>query len=198
MKNTNALRNTLTCLAVVLGVFGVHAALADPPGALIDDFSDPRVNSLGIERLFITDVQTGGQTSLNPRFEDGVFHATGQITPPRGQPGWASTALLLDAQGGAVDVSRFEGLRLRVRITQGSLSITANSTEVTNFDFHGALVTRQAGDDFHEVRIPFSSMKRAWSEQTPLDPATLASVTLVAFGMQPGAFAYEVDEVGFY
>ena len=77
-------------------------------------------------------------------------------------------------------------------------SITANSTEVTNFDYHGALVTHRRGEDFQEVRIPFSSMKRTWSEQTPLNPATLASISIVAFDMQPGAFNYEIDEVGFY
>ena len=69
---------------------------------------------------------------------------------------------------------------------------------MTNFDFHAAPVVRQSGGDFHEVKIPFASMKRAWSEQTPLDPSTLASISLVAFDMQSGSFDFEIDEVGFY
>ena len=193
----NTHRMPAICLAFAF-LGGPVSALADARSPQVDDFSDPRVNSLGIERLFVTDATAGGQTVIEHTIENGVFAASGEILPPRGQPGWASTALLFDAGGQPLDASDFEGIRLRVRINAGNLSITANSTEVTNFDYHGALVTRQSGVDFHEVRIPFSSMKRAWSEQTPLDPATLASISIVAFDMQPGAFDFEIDEVGFY
>jgi hypothetical protein len=73
-----------------------------------------------------------------------------------------------------------------------------SSAEITNFDFHtSAPIARKPGD-FQEVRIPFAAMKRAWSEQTPLDLKAITSVNLVASGMAPGEFAYEVDEIGFY
>ena len=189
--------------ATATAVAGAPSPTAPPPLARsaapqVDDFSDPDVTSLGFPRIYITDASAGGQTSLQHRIADGVFAASGDIAPPRGQPGWASTALLLHPEGQAMDASAFEGIRLRVRINAGNLSVSANSTEVTNFDFHAAAVRRQTGDDFHEVKIPFSSMKRAWSEQTKLDPATLASISLVAFDVQQGAFDYEIDEVGFY
>jgi hypothetical protein len=48
------------------------------------------------------------------------------------------------------------------------------------------------------VKVPFKEMKRSWSEQTPLDLKTLTSVNLISFGMAKDAFAYEVDELGFY
>ncbi len=197
MKSPRTLKSLAAALAIA-GLLSAPPLLAGGVGPQVDDFSHPEVNSLGIPRLFVTDTTAGGQTSLNHAIEDGVLTATGAITPPRGQPGWASTALLLDPQGQAMDASAYEGIRLRVRITQGNLSVTANSTEVKNFDFHGAPVTRSADGGFHEVRIPFASMKRAWSEQTPLDPATLASISLVAYDMQAGAFDYAIDEVGFY
>jgi hypothetical protein len=41
-------------------------------------------------------------------------------------------------------------------------------------------------------------MKRAWSAQTPLNPKTLISLSLVAFDVQNGAFDFEIDEVRFY
>ena len=97
-----------------------------------------------------------------------------------------------------MDASEFEGIRLKIRINKCNLSVSANSAQIENFDFHAATVSRQHDDGFHEVRIPFSSMKRAWSEQTPLDTATLASVSLVAYDLKPGAFDFEVEEVGFY
>ena len=41
-------------------------------------------------------------------------------------------------------------------------------------------------------------MKRAWSEQIVLNLKTITSVNLVSFGLAKDAFAYEVDEIGFY
>lgn len=201
MKILTLERSALACFAVALGVaftLGSPPAFAEAVTASIDDFSDPKLNGLGHPRIFVTDSSVGGQSSLEHVIEDGVLAASGAITPPRGQPGWASMALLLDAQGQAVDMSAYEGIRLRVAITAGNLSVSANSTDVTNFDFHAAPVRRQGDDGFQEVRIPFSSMKRAWSEQTPLNTSTLASISLVAYDMKPGAFDYRIEEISFY
>ncbi len=84
------------------------------------------------------------------------------------------------------------------RVNKGNLSVSANSSEITNFDYHAAQVSRQSDGEFHEVRIPFSQMKRAWSEQTPLNTNTLTSLSLVAFDIQHGAFDFEIDEISFY
>jgi len=173
------------------------AALAATP-ALIDDFSDPETTSLGIDRQFITDAVAGGASSIAHRIAGGILHADGEIKPPRGQPGWASTIFLLDRLGMPQDASQWTGIRLRVKRIEGNLSISANSAEVENFDYHAAVVTCPADGAFHEIHIPFESLRRAWSEQTPLDTTTLLSVSLVAFGMRPGSFAFEVDEIAFY
>jgi hypothetical protein len=141
---------------------------------------------------------TGGGTTMTPEVADGILSVSGQITPPRGQPGWASSVLLLHPQGQPMDASAYEGIRLRIRISEGMLSVSANSTQVTNFDYHAALVVAKADGEFHEVKIPFSSMKRAWSEQTRLDTSTIASVSIVAFDVQRGGYDFDVDEVGFY
>jgi len=174
------------------------AAMAASVGKQIDDFSDPSVNSLGIERQFIDDTSTGGKTTTTHSVVKGIFSAAGEIVPPRGQPGWASTVLLLNPEGQPVDASEFKGIRLRVRISKGNLSISANSSEITNFDYHAATISRQSDGEFHEVKIPFASMKRAWSEKTPLNPKTIASLSLVCFDVQKNTFAFEVDEVSFY
>ena len=63
---------------------------------------------------------------------------------------------------------------------------------------HGAPIVVKADGDFHEVLVPFSAMKRTWSEQTALDPHTLNSLSIVAYSMQKAAFNFEVDDVGFY
>lgn len=165
---------------------------------LVDDFSDARNNSLGIQRQFVDDRAAGGSTTTETSVADGVLAVRGEISPPRGQPGWSSAVQLLDPQGEPRDLSEFEGVRLRLKITAGMISVSANSPEVTNFDYHAARVVAESDDEFHEVHIPFKSMQRAWSEQTPLNTSSINSLSIVAFGVQKGAYEFELDEIGFY
>ena len=165
---------------------------------LIDDFSDATNNNLGIPRQFLNDTLAGGSTTTAQEVVQGTITAKGEIIPPRGQPGWASMIFPLDSQSLPKDASAFEGVRLLIKINSGSMSISANSTEITNFDYHAAPITVMADGKFHEVKIPFAAMKRAWSEQTPLNTKTINSLSIVAFGLQKSAFDFAVDEVSFY
>ena len=174
------------------------SAMAASLVPVIDDFSDATNNKLGIPRQFMNDSMVGGKTNTQLDVSNGVLHLKGEIVPPRGQPGWASSVLLLDPQGLPQDASAFSGVRLIVKVRSGSLSVSANSTEIANFDYHAAPVVVAADNEFHEVKIPFASMQRAWSEQTELNTASLNGLSIVAFSLQAAAFDYELDEVGFY
>lgn len=185
-------------VAAAIFVSTLNAAAAGDIGPTVDDFSDPNQNSLGIDRQFVDDTAAGGQTKTQHRIKGGVLSVKGDIQPPRGQPGWASTVLLLDPQGLPRDASAYKGIRLLVRVNKGNLSVSANSSEITNFDFHAAPITRQSDGEFHEVKIPFVKMKRAWSEQTKLNTKNLTGLSLVAVDLQKGSFDFEISEVGFY
>lgn len=199
MNTSNTLlRSTLKLVASFALTASAQLSFAGPVPATLDDFSDSQKSSQGIDRLYLDDTTAGGQTTASHAIADGILSAQGDIAPPRGQPGWASAIFLLDPQGRPTDASAYEGIRLVIRINKGHLSVSANSSEVTNFDYHAATLTRQRDGGFHEVKIPFSTMKRAWSEQTSLDLRTIASLSIVAFDMQKGSFDYEVDEIGFY
>ncbi len=167
-----------------------------PP--LIDNFGDNHNNNLGFPRLYMNDSIAGGSTQTEQTTADGILSLSGALVPPRGQPGWASTILPLDAQGLPRDASDFDGIRLIIKVTSGNVSISANSTEVTNFDYHSAPISVAADGKFHEVQVPFNSMKRGWSEQTPLNIQTLASVSITAYSLKKERFEYEIDEVRFY
>jgi hypothetical protein len=164
----------------------------------IDDFNDATNNSLGIARQFLNDTVVGGNTTTEINVVEGVIRLKGEIVPPRGQPGWASSVFLLDPQGKPLDASEFDGVRLLVKVNAGNISISANSIEVTNFDYHAAQVVVAADGKFHEIKIPFNSMKRAWSEQTPLNTKTISGLSIVAFALQKADFDFEIDEVSFY
>lgn len=186
----------ITCAALLLGASS--AAIAGSLNALVDDFSHNNNNSFGLPRQFLNDTMVGGSTLANVEMNNGIMHLKGEIVPPRGQPGWASTVLLLDKAGMPVDLSNYEGIRMRVKINSGSLSISANSTEVTNFDYHSSVVMLASDGQFHDVKIPFDSLKRGWSAQTKLNTKSINALSIVAFSLQKAAFDYEIDEVRFY
>jgi hypothetical protein len=187
----------LPLFAALTMAFSPATVSADEFPSVLDDFTDSARSSSGIDRVVVTDSSAGGSSQLRQKFANGVLSAEGEIAPARGQPGWVSLVLLLSPNGQPTDLSKYEGIKVRVRVRKGMLSLTANSSEITNFDFHSSLLSSK-GTEFQEVRVPFRDMKRAWSEQIPLNRATITSVSLVAVDLQKGSFAYDIDEIGFY
>lgn len=166
--------------------------------SVIDDFNNAQNTQAGLQRQFMNDSIAGGSTQTDNSVSSGIMYLKGDITPPRGQPGWASSILPLAEMGMPQDASQYTGLRLLVKINSGTMSVSANSTEVSNYDYHSSPVAVAADGKFHEVKIPFTSMKRNWSEQTALNAATLNSISITAFAMQKASFDFEVEEIGFY
>lgn len=192
------LRQLFLLFAAALLTIPLGAMGADALPAMVDNFEHDKLNSLGIERQFLNDSVAGGASKSMVAIQDKHMYLSGELIPPRGQPAWASAVLLLDAGGNAQDAGHFQGIRLTVKINQGMMSLSANSAEVTNFDFHAAQINVTADGQFHEVKIPFSAMKRAWSQQTRLNTSTLTSLSIVAFALQKSAYDFVIDEIGFY
>ena len=186
-----------TCLLAFFLLATCVASLPAANVALVDDFANPDQTVRGAPRLLFTDKDAGSQSQATQRCENGVLLVQGTLTPGRGAPAFISIPLLLTPNAQPQDLGASTGVRLKVKLAQGSLSVQVASTDVTNFDYHSAPVVAKRGE-FAEVRVPFKDLKRAWSEQTPLNAQAVTSVNLVVFGMAPGAFAYEVDEIGFY
>ena len=189
------LATTLITALFALGSIAVQAA-ATP--MLLDDYSDPTRNKNGVERLLIDDKAAGSKSQATQKCENGVLSVKGDLVPGRGVPAFISEVSLLSADGKPKDLTGYQGVRLRVKVTKGILCVQVSSSEIANFDYHtGAPIAGKRGE-FQEVRIPFKEMKRAWSEQTVLNLKSVTSVNLVSFGVAKDAFAYEVAEIGFY
>lgn len=189
------LRGTVVTGFVFAALASAVAHAATTP-ALIDDFSSEQHN--GGDRLLFTDKDLGSQSHATQTCANGVLTVQGELVPGRGVPAFISIPLPLTADMQPQDVSAYEGVRLRVKVNKGILTVQVASADIQNFDYHtSGPVTGKRGE-FQEVRLPFKDMKRAWSEQTPLNLKNVTSVNLVAFGMAKDAFAYEVDEIGFY
>lgn len=189
---------------LVLGLMVAASAVkaAPKPGAglgpVLDDYSDPRANKLGVERMLVDDKGLGGRSKATLKCEDGVLSVSGDLAPGRGAPAFVSYVSLLAEGGKARDLTGYEGVKLRVKVIKGSLSVQVGSTVVTNFDYHTSAPIPGTGGAFQEVRIPFKDLRRGWSPQTPLDVKTITTLNLVSFGMAAGSFAYQIDELGFY
>ena len=187
-----------TILTTALFALGSFAAQAAATPLLLDDYSDPTRNKNGIERLLIDDKAAGSKSEATQKCENGVLSVKGTLVPGRGVPAFISEVSLLSADGKPKDLTSYQGVRLRVKVIKGILCVQVGSSEIANFDYHtGAPIAGKRGE-FQEVRIPFKEMKRAWSEQTTLNLKSITSVNLVSFSVAKDAFAYEVDEIGFY
>ena len=127
-----------------------------------------------------------------------MLSVKGDLVPGRGVPAFISLVSLLSADGKPKDLSGYEGVRLRVKITKGLLCVQVGSSEVDNYDYHTSTPIPGKRGEFQEVRVSFRDLKRAWSKQTALNPKSVTSINLVSFGLTKDAFAYEVDEIGFY
>jgi hypothetical protein len=189
---------SIRSLAIILALLATGIpVLCAANLALVDDFSNAAQTARGAGRLLFTDKDVGSHSKATQRCENGVLVVEGELVPGRGAPAFISIPLLLTPDAQPQDVSAYTGVRLKVKLGQGILSVQVASSDVTNFDYHSAPVVGKRGE-YMEVRLPFKELKRGWSEQIPLNTKTVTGVNLVAFGMAPGAFAFEVDEIGFY
>lgn len=199
MNTNNFISHTKkSLLLLAVSIAGIVTVTSNELGSMIDDFGDSKKTKSGMERIYLDDKAMGGKTQVKHQIKNGILSVEGEILPPRGQPGWASIVFILDPKGLPKDATKFKGVRLRIKVKKGNISISANSSKITNYDFHSSQILHKRDGKFHVVEIPFSKMKRAWFAQTKLDKKTLTGCTLSAFGIQKGAFAYEVDQISFY
>jgi hypothetical protein len=123
------------------------------------------------------DKEAGSSSVATQKCENGVLSVKGDLVPGRGVLAFISLVSLLSADAKPKDLTGYEGVRIRVKVTKAILSLQVGSSEITNFDYHtSAPITGKRGE-FQEVRIPFKDMKRAWSEQIVLNLKSITSVT---------------------
>ena len=191
-------RRMLTSGALFISMLALVPAGNGAAPALLDDFSNAQATLSGAPRLLIDDKAMGSQSHATETCSNGELLVRGELVPGRGRPAFISVPLLLAPDGKPADLSSYQGVRMRVRLTKGILAVQVASSDIQNYDYHTSGPVAGKYGEFSEVRIPFKEMKRGWSEQTALNLKTITSVNLVSFGMAKDDFSYEVQEVGFY
>lgn len=191
-------RSTFAPSIAVLLTLTSLGARAAAPALVLDDYSDPKLNKNGVQRLLVDDKGLGSSSKATQKCEKGVLSVKGDLTPGRGLPAFISHVSLLSLDGKPKDLSAYKGVCIRVKVIKGILCVQVASSEIQNYDYHTSAPISGKSGEFQEVRISFTDMKRAWSEQTALNLKSITSVNLVSFGMAKDSFAYEVRELGFY
>ena len=187
--------------AFLIGALITFAAMAAQPPAtplLLDDYTNPKTNKNGVERRLIDDKSVGSKSQAIEKCENRILTVKGELVPGRGVPAFISEVSPLSADGKPQDLSCYEGIRLRIKVTKGTLVVQVGSSEIQNFDYHVSAPLAGKRGEFQEVRIPFKDLKRAWSEQTVINLKSITSINLVAFGVARDSFEYAVNEIGFY
>lgn len=175
-----------------------NTVLANAQIHIVDDFNHDTINSFKHQRVSMTDIVAGGGTQANVQIKQGKLNSKGNIAPPRGQPGWSSIILPLAPEGKPFNASQYQGIYIKLKINEGTLSLSANTLDITNFDYHAAMLIAPLDGKFHEINIPFNTMQRTWSQPIAINTTQLNSISITAFGLQAGSFDFEIDEVGFY
>src|SRR6187549_1195582 len=144
------------------------AAFCADAAAVVDDFALTDKTTRGAARLLFDDAGAGSKSRASQRVEHGALVVEGELAPGRGAPAFISIPLLLSPDAKPQDVTAYTGVRLRVKLIQGTLTAQVSTADVDNFDYHSAPVPAKRGE-VTEVRVPFAEMKRAWSAQTALN-----------------------------
>src|SRR4029077_3292748 len=104
-----------TTLLTALLALGSLAARAAAPALLLDDYSNPKLNKNGVERLLIDDKGLGSSSHATQNCTNGVLSVKGDLVPGRGVPAFISQVSLLSADGKPKDLSAYEGVGLLVK-----------------------------------------------------------------------------------
>ena len=141
-------------------VLALAAPAAEP--TLLDDFSNANQTGRGASRFVIDDKGMGSQSHATQRCENGVLIVEGELVPGRGLPAFISVPLLLAPDAQPRDLSAYEGVRLRVKLTKGVMSVQVASADIQNYDFHAAPVVAKRGE-FVEVCVPLHRFLHSFS-----------------------------------
>jgi hypothetical protein len=182
-----------------------ETSLADSHTWTLDDFEDGDLKAAsGLSWIVIADDLAGGATDAHLELRPGgaitsrhSLRLTGALG--HGNPSFAGAWVGLEREGRNVDLSAFDGIRLRVK-GPGPLDVGFRSG-IVNF-----MARIETGPDWQSFDIPFSTLEPAgkapaapkWNPGA-LQVFGITTPRVPAAGNPPrGRFSFEVDDVAFY
>lgn len=192
---------SLLAAMVMLGIPG--AAAAEPEMTerlmLIDDFSrEDGVSALGTRWESFTDRVMGGVSDMQVDYRDSdgeqVLRMRGRVRLEN-RGGFIQVRLPLDAGGGSMDATEWDGIRVRVRGRPGAYYIHLRTRQNwMPWQYFRARI--EVGEAWREQHIAFDAFEGV-STRRKLDLGALESLAVVAYGEAFEA-DIEIDRLAFY
>ncbi|HVZ40540.1 MAG TPA: CIA30 family protein [Candidatus Kapabacteria bacterium] len=165
--------------------------------ALIDDFSARDLKSSAGPRWEVNnDSAWGGSSTLGTEWKQGTLRVHGKLVTRKGAPALAGISLAFDSLGTPFDVTRFKGVRVRVRCAKGPLALKLMTTGVKNYDFHASMIP--VGPSIKQIDIPFSEFHQIWSSPVPWTGRDMRGIAFWASDISNGDFDFTIDSIAFY
>ena len=167
-------------------------------GLLIDDFtSSGQMSALGTKWTFSSSGQRGTAGKIAFDTSDGLtrLHLTGTV-PSAGRTGYLEARLPLNPQGRNYNAQGYSGIRLRVKGDSKTYTVRLRTKDTPrSAQYYQA--TLPTNGSWQTVELLFRQFRPTSTLPTPLNGATLRSVSLVA--NQQGQMAdLSVESLSFY
>ena len=159
---------------------------------LLDDFRrDDGVSALGTRWEGFTDRVMGGRSDMQAGYRDTdagpALRLSGQVRLEN-RGGFIQVRLPLADGGGSFDASAWQGIRITVRGAPGPYYLHLRTRQTWQpWQYFRAPI--EVGPEWREQFVPFTAFEGRATRRS-LDPATLRSIAVVAYGE---AFEAEIE-----
>jgi hypothetical protein len=165
--------------------------------SLIDDFSAKDLtSSIGQRWSIDSDSSFGGASTVRTAHRKGALHVWGRLNPKAGMPGLAGISLNFDDGEKPLDVSGFDGVRLRITSTKGPLALKLITAGIKNYDYHAAFIQNRPTAQLLES--PFTEFRQIWSAPVAWTGKDMRGVALWVSNMAAGDYDFTVDSIELY
>ena len=163
----------------------------------VDDFEDgDRRSPAGLSWISIADDLMGGSsvTELRVTAPGARSRHALRVAGDVAAEGFAGAWVALDGRAQPVDVTDFEGVRLRLR-GRGTVQLALRAGPMPGFNYEAPI---DAGTAWTQVTVPFASLKAASQAAPVMDLKTVRWLGVSTRPGSSGRFEVEIDDVELY
>jgi imidazolonepropionase-like amidohydrolase len=175
----------------------LHPSARQWNASLIDDFSGRDLTStIGQQWSIDNDSVFGGSSTIRTEERNGSLHVWGKLQPKSGMPGLAGISLQFDNGESPLDLTAFDGVRLKITSTKGPLSLKLLTTGVKNYDYHAAFIPNRPKPQ--TLELPFTEFRQIWSAPVAWTGRDVRGIALWVSSISSGDYDFTVDSIEFY
>lgn len=176
----------------------LHPTSKEWTSRLIDDFSgNTLASSSGPVWSINCDTAWGGTSTIAIKHLKGTLNVSGTCASGGGRPGLAGISLMFDDKGNAFNLTRFKGVRLRIKSKSSPLQLKLLTSAVTNYDYHAIAIP--GNNELQTLDLPFTQFEQTWSAPVRWTGKDVRGVALWVSSLSGTAsYDFTVDSIELY